>query len=137
MCISDVSTEVNECVKEPCLNGGTCHDLPHGYFCSCPDTVLGDLCDIFIDIQPEEDNTNVMMIVIIMIVVAIIIIATVIISVFVCQRRDQKVPDVMGNAVENEGLGHSGASLWYPSYTEKMPGHHGPNGPHESKIYIT
>lgn len=27
---------INECASNPCMNGGTCHDLYEGYECHCP-----------------------------------------------------------------------------------------------------
>ena len=30
------SEEVNECLSQPCRNGGTCIDLTNTYKCSCP-----------------------------------------------------------------------------------------------------
>lgn len=29
-------TDVDECVSNPCLNGGGCVDTDNGYFCNCP-----------------------------------------------------------------------------------------------------
>lgn len=30
------SEEINECLSQPCQNGGTCIDLTNTYKCSCP-----------------------------------------------------------------------------------------------------
>lgn len=30
------SEEINECLSQPCQNGGTCIDLVNTYKCSCP-----------------------------------------------------------------------------------------------------
>ncbi|KAH6948568.1 hypothetical protein HPB50_025155 [Hyalomma asiaticum] len=39
-------TDADECLTEPCLNGGTCMNRPHGegFYCLCPDGFGGDLC---------------------------------------------------------------------------------------------
>ncbi|EEC17239.1 Gb2-cadherin, putative [Ixodes scapularis] len=39
-------TDADECLSEPCLNGGTCMNRPHGegFYCLCPDGFGGDLC---------------------------------------------------------------------------------------------
>lgn len=33
---SNCSEEINECLSQPCQNGGTCIDLTNTYKCSCP-----------------------------------------------------------------------------------------------------
>lgn len=37
---------VNECLDNPCLNGGMCMDLPGDFFCSCPFGFAGDVCEV-------------------------------------------------------------------------------------------
>lgn len=37
------SEEVNECLSQPCRNGGTCIDLTNTYKCSCPRGTQGRL----------------------------------------------------------------------------------------------
>ncbi|XP_048353079.1 protein crumbs homolog 1 isoform X2 [Sphaerodactylus townsendi] len=41
--------EIDECLSQPCLNGGSCHDSLGGYYCSCPLGFHGDLCAVNID----------------------------------------------------------------------------------------
>lgn len=33
---------VNECLSNPCVNGGTCRDMTNGYICSCKAGFTGD-----------------------------------------------------------------------------------------------
>ncbi|XP_076027380.1 lactadherin-like isoform X2 [Genypterus blacodes] len=39
-------TNVNECAKEPCKNGGTCRDLDGDYSCRCPSPYVGKQCHL-------------------------------------------------------------------------------------------
>uniref|UniRef100_A0A8C1M817 Neurogenic locus notch homolog protein 1 n=1 Tax=Cyprinus carpio TaxID=7962 RepID=A0A8C1M817_CYPCA len=43
------SDEINECLSQPCQNGGTCIDLINTYKCSCPRGTQGVHCEINID----------------------------------------------------------------------------------------
>ncbi len=36
--------DINECVSNPCRNGGTCVDGVNQYTCDCPDGFLGSTC---------------------------------------------------------------------------------------------
>ena len=38
-------TNVNGCASNPCLNGGTCHELADGYTCICPVGLTGSDCN--------------------------------------------------------------------------------------------
>lgn len=35
---------LNECLSNPCFNGGTCYDLFNYYICDCPEGVTNDHC---------------------------------------------------------------------------------------------
>ncbi|XP_054274028.1 cubilin-like isoform X2 [Macrosteles quadrilineatus] len=36
---------VDECLSNPCRNGGTCQDMYNGFICNCPTNWQGKLCD--------------------------------------------------------------------------------------------
>ena len=38
--------DINECISNPCQNGGTCIDEIDGYTCFCALNFVGDLCDM-------------------------------------------------------------------------------------------
>nr|XP_021489017.1 protein crumbs homolog 2 [Meriones unguiculatus] len=40
----DCSVDVDECASGPCLNGGSCQDLPNGFQCGCRDGYTGLTC---------------------------------------------------------------------------------------------
>lgn len=40
-----VCNAVDDCSGGPCRNGGTCHDLSGGYYCTCPDPWTGRNCE--------------------------------------------------------------------------------------------
>ncbi|XP_071513389.1 putative neural-cadherin 2 isoform X2 [Panulirus ornatus] len=44
--------DVDECVYQPCLNGGTCHNLMPGYYCACSPAHTGDNCQ-WAKLSPE------------------------------------------------------------------------------------
>lgn len=44
-----VCEEINECLSQPCLNGGTCHDRVVSYFCECDTGFSGNRCQTDID----------------------------------------------------------------------------------------
>ncbi|XP_069744223.1 fibulin-7 [Narcine bancroftii] len=45
-------TEINECVSNPCQNGGSCVDAVNHYTCSCPNNWTGSLCEYPIQTAP-------------------------------------------------------------------------------------
>lgn len=38
------SSDVNECKRQPCKNGGRCHDLVNDFYCECVDNWKGKTC---------------------------------------------------------------------------------------------
>lgn len=38
--------DVNECLSQPCKNGGTCLDLKGSYECRCPLAYVGKTCQL-------------------------------------------------------------------------------------------
>lgn len=42
-------TDMNECLSEPCKNGGTCSDYVNSYTCKCPAGFDGVHCEHNID----------------------------------------------------------------------------------------
>lgn len=38
------SSEINECLSQPCMNGGTCRDRVASYLCECEDGFTGQRC---------------------------------------------------------------------------------------------
>lgn len=43
---ANCSEEINECLSQPCQNGGTCIDLTNTYKCSCPRGTQGKSGDL-------------------------------------------------------------------------------------------
>lgn len=43
--LSYIFPDVNECLTRPCLNGGTCQNLPGSYKCKCKPGFLGRRCE--------------------------------------------------------------------------------------------
>lgn len=46
--------EINECLSNPCKNGGNCTDLLAAYSCTCPDEYDGPQCDILRQVTCEN-----------------------------------------------------------------------------------
>uniref|UniRef100_A0A8C2GT15 Sushi, nidogen and EGF-like domains 1 n=1 Tax=Cyprinus carpio TaxID=7962 RepID=A0A8C2GT15_CYPCA len=44
-----VCEEINECLSQPCMNGGTCRDRVASYLCECEDGFSGQRCQTDID----------------------------------------------------------------------------------------
>ena len=45
------NADIDDCVGDPCLNGGTCTDLVYDFSCECAAGFTGDTCEtgIYID----------------------------------------------------------------------------------------
>ena len=46
MCSSLLSSDVNECVENPCHNGATCNDRVGYFTCTCPPQFTGSRCEV-------------------------------------------------------------------------------------------
>ena len=50
----DCSLDVNECLSQPCLNNGTCKEIPAidggGFNCSCQKNFAGNRCETDISV---------------------------------------------------------------------------------------
>ena len=45
MCMhADFALDWNYCASGPCLNGGTCTNVPTSFSCSCPNGYSGSFC---------------------------------------------------------------------------------------------
>ncbi|KAK2142419.1 hypothetical protein LSH36_958g00056, partial [Paralvinella palmiformis] len=89
------AVELNACTRKfPCLNSGSCYDLPHGHYCNCPDSVIGNNFEISIEEMPTRGNKDVTTIVVIVVVVSVVTTAAVIIRVLYSLKESQKVPSV-------------------------------------------
>ena len=38
---------INDCISDPCMNGGQCTDWIDGFICSCLDQISGPQCDVY------------------------------------------------------------------------------------------
>ena len=45
MCIVLLSTDINDCIPDPCQNGATCVDLVGSYRCDCVAGYTGSNCE--------------------------------------------------------------------------------------------
>ncbi|XP_030837243.1 fibropellin-3-like [Strongylocentrotus purpuratus] len=58
LCGNNCEIQINECVSNPCRNGGQCQDLIAGYRCTCPSNYAGPTCDIFLDVCSSNPCKN-------------------------------------------------------------------------------
>lgn len=49
---------VDECMSNPCQNGGQCRDRNNGYTCTCQAGYLGDHCEV--DVAVCETGKNIL-----------------------------------------------------------------------------
>lgn len=50
--------DFNECDSNPCLNNGTCIDIPNGYNCSCISGYFGIHCEIDVAVCNITNETR-------------------------------------------------------------------------------
>ena len=41
--------DIDECVSDPCLNGGVCEDLTGSFSCICTQGFSGERCEVNVD----------------------------------------------------------------------------------------
>ena len=46
ICLSVCISGINECINNPCLNGGTCIDDMNTFVCDCLSGYIGPLCEV-------------------------------------------------------------------------------------------
>ncbi|KAI7791388.1 hypothetical protein IRJ41_018779, partial [Triplophysa rosa] len=51
--------DLDECISNPCLNGGYCHNLVNKFQCICEMTFAGDTCEI--DLNAESVTSNLLL----------------------------------------------------------------------------
>ena len=44
-CLMLMFVDINDCVDNPCSNGGVCVDRLNGFECDCPVGISGPLCE--------------------------------------------------------------------------------------------
>ena len=49
-----LTTDVDECASDPCMNGGVCINGVNQFYCSCPNAFAGDTCET----QGMSDNSQ-------------------------------------------------------------------------------
>ena len=49
---------VDECMSNPCQNGGHCRDRNNGYTCTCQPGYLGDHCEVDVAVCETGKLTN-------------------------------------------------------------------------------
>lgn len=49
--------DIDECISNPCFNGGTCHDLINGFKCNCNNNYTGAHCETPLDAYAGNPNS--------------------------------------------------------------------------------
>ncbi|NP_001158418.1 delta protein precursor [Saccoglossus kowalevskii] len=55
---TDCEVEIDDCIDNPCQNGGVCNDLINNYACQCPPAFTGVHCEILIESCSEHPCQN-------------------------------------------------------------------------------
>lgn len=86
--------DIDECVSNPCMNGGTCTNTLGSYTCTCGPSITGANCDLVQSESATETNTaaiaaGVTIGVILFLVIVIVILAIVVVKYLRYKKRHE------------------------------------------------